>query len=330
VARVAEHRAEERQPPRARRLLDHSRRPPVADKPLARRRPPGAEDPALARRALPEGPLLLRHRPPQRALRTLIARGAQQPPQAPRGDPPTRLLHPLADQPAVVVGDARPPPRRRQLAELTGQLHIALDRLVVAAEKRRHRPVAAQLLVEGDDLHLLPSALQPGPPDGRRRTRRAPSTAGRTGGDLSGHRWGVSAGRGHALRPRSRAAGARPRRGGRAATRSARRGDQAGVPRRPTPGRYRRDPWAIASACIEDRAILTAAPLVWTYLNREPASLGLESQEPSPEEVAHPAAVRRMQLEAQRLELEAHRLEIELSRARRRDEIEDLLSRGSE
>jgi hypothetical protein len=44
---------------------------------------------------------------------------------------------------------------------------------------------------------LLPSALQPRPPDARRCTTTAPSTGGRTGGDLSGHRRGVSTGRGY-------------------------------------------------------------------------------------------------------------------------------------
>jgi len=40
-----------------------------------------------------------------------------------------------------------------------------------------------------------PSALQRRPPDGRRRSW-APSGAGRTGGELVGHRWGASRGRG--------------------------------------------------------------------------------------------------------------------------------------
>ena len=42
-----------------------------------------------------------------------------------------------------------------------GEVDIAFDRLVVAADQRRDRPIAAQLLEQGNDLHLLPSALHP-------------------------------------------------------------------------------------------------------------------------------------------------------------------------
>jgi hypothetical protein len=193
MPRVAEHRTEKRQRPRPRRRRNRPHRSPVAQKPLPAARLPGTEHPALARRSLVEGALLLGDRAAQRSLRAVIARRPQHPQQPPRRDPPARLLDALADQLPVVVSDPRPLRRRRPPPELPRQL--ALHGLVIAADQRSDRPIAAQLLVKGDDLPPLPSGLQPQPPAARRCD--TPSNVRRTGGDLSGHRWGVCAGCGH-------------------------------------------------------------------------------------------------------------------------------------
>ena len=69
--------------------------------------------------------------------------------------------------------------------------------------RRRSRSVMAarlaaphRLLIQRDQLHLSPPALHGRPPDDRQRTSAEPSSPGRTGGELSGHQWEVSFGRG--------------------------------------------------------------------------------------------------------------------------------------
>ena len=187
IARPAQHRGEQRQLPRPSRRRHRPRRAPVAQHPLPGLGHPPTIDPALERLPRPPRRLRRRDRAAQRALRTVIARHAHQPHQPPRRNPPAGLLDPLADQPREIVSHPRTAQRRRELAGLTGRVDVALDRLVITAQQRPDSAIAAQLLIQGDQLHLGPSALHRRPPDDRRCKSTAPSSPNRTSGELSGH-----------------------------------------------------------------------------------------------------------------------------------------------
>jgi hypothetical protein len=148
VAAPGQHRAEDLQLP----LLA-----PVDDQMLARVRHPGPIHPS------PLTPLGLdrRHGAAEVACRAGVPRRSSARQQPLGGDPSVGGGHALMNQIPRRIGVVHRPRRSpiRELAELL-TLDDLLDRLVGGPTKPRRSPVAAQLLVRGDDVQLCPRVLQ--------------------------------------------------------------------------------------------------------------------------------------------------------------------------